>query len=89
MNASEVSFRPAGFTKRLLAFAIDFILIAAYILVLIGIGVGTMRITSEFDVLASPWTKDLLAFLVLIVPVILYLPSRKVRSGKRRGVNAG
>ena len=89
MNASEVSFRPAGFTKRLLAFAIDFILIAAYILVLIGIGAGTIRITSELVVLASPWTIDLLAFLVLILPVILYFAlqegsQRQATWGKRR-----
>ncbi|HTG92505.1 MAG TPA: RDD family protein, partial [Pyrinomonadaceae bacterium] len=89
MNASEVSNRTAGFTKRLLAFAIDFILIAAYILVLFGIGTSTMRITSELVVLASPWTKDLLAFLVLILPVILYFAlqessQRQATWGKRR-----
>ena len=47
MNASEVSLCPVGFAKRLLAFAIDFLLIAAYILVLGVIGIGTMRLTSE------------------------------------------
>lgn len=72
MNASELSFRPAGFAKRLLAFAFDFLPIAAYLLVLIGIGTGAVRITGELVVLNSPWTMDLFAFLVLIFPVILY-----------------
>jgi uncharacterized RDD family membrane protein YckC len=89
MNASEASFRPAGFTKRLLAFAIDFIPIAAYILVLIGIGTGTMSLTSELVVLASPWPMDLFAFLVLILPVILYFAlqegsQRRATWGKRK-----
>ena len=88
MNASEVSFRPAGFAKRLLAFAIDFLLIAVYILFLVGIGVVTMRLTSELVVLASLWTMDLLAFLVLILPVILYFAlqegsQRQATRGKR------
>jgi len=47
MNAPELSFRPAGFAQRLLALAIDFLPIAAYMLVLIGIGAGTIRIRSE------------------------------------------
>ncbi len=72
MNASKPSFRAAGFSKRLLAFAIDFLLIAAYILVLIGIGVGIVGVANESAVLASPWTMDLFAFLILILPVILY-----------------
>jgi uncharacterized RDD family membrane protein YckC len=89
MNASDVSFRPAGFAKRLLAFAIDFLLIAAYILVLIGIGTGTIRITSELVILSSPWTMDLLAFLALILPVILYFAlqessQRQATWGKRK-----
>lgn len=56
----------------MLAFAFDFLFVAAYILVLVGLGVGTSRITSELVVVASPWTMDLFAFLVLILPVILY-----------------
>ncbi|MEK6282639.1 MAG: RDD family protein [Acidobacteriota bacterium] len=72
MNTLEQSFRPAGFARRLLAFAIDFLPIAVYILALVGIGVGTTHITGELVILASPWTTDLLAFLVLILPVILY-----------------
>lgn len=89
MNASEVSFRPATFARRLLAFAIDFLAIAAYILVLIGIGVGTMRMTSDLVALASPWTMDVFAFLVLILPVILYFAlqegsKRQATWGKRR-----
>jgi uncharacterized RDD family membrane protein YckC len=89
MNASKISFRPVGFAKRLLAFALDFLLIAAYILVLGGIGAGTTGITSEWVVLASPWTMDLLSFLVLILPVILYFAlqegsQRQATWGKRR-----
>lgn len=88
MNAS-VSFRPVGFAKRLLALAIDFLLIAAYILVLLGIGVGATRVVGEPDVLASPWTADLFAFLILILPVISYFAlqegsQRQATWGKRK-----
>ncbi|HKO95434.1 MAG TPA: RDD family protein [Pyrinomonadaceae bacterium] len=89
MHASEVSFRPEGLARRLLASAIDFSLVAVYILVLGGIGTGTMHITSEFAVLNSPWTMDLFAFLVLILPVISYFALQegsqwKATPGKRR-----
>lgn len=86
MNALEVSFRPVGFARRLTAFAIDFLLIAAYILVLGVIGVSTMRLTSELVALASPWTMDLLAFLVLILPVILYFA---LQEGSQRQATLG
>lgn len=86
MNALEVSFRPVGFAKRLTAFAIDFLLIAAYILVLGVIGVSTTRLTSELVALASPWTMDLLAFLVLILPVILYFA---LQEGSQRQATLG
>lgn len=86
MNAS-VSFRSAGFTKRIIAFAIDFLPIAAYILVLGGIGTISMRFTNEL--LVSPWTTDLFAFLVLVLPVILYFAlqegsQRQATLGKRK-----
>jgi uncharacterized RDD family membrane protein YckC len=86
MNASELSFRPAGFAKRLLAFAIDFLLIAVYILVLIGIGAGTVGLTGELVVLNSPWTTDLFAFLVLVFPVILYFA---LQEGSQRQATLG
>ena len=72
MNTSQLPFRPAGFAKRLRAFAIDFLPIAAYILVLMGIGVGIVGVANESAVWASPWTMDLFAFLVLVLPVVLY-----------------
>jgi uncharacterized RDD family membrane protein YckC len=89
MNASEVFFRPAGFPRRLLAFAIDFLSIATYILVLGVIGTSTMHLTTEFVGLTSPWTMDLLAFVVLVLPVILYFAlqegsQRQATWGKRR-----
>jgi uncharacterized RDD family membrane protein YckC len=89
MNASEVSFRFAGFPKRLFASAIDFSLIAVYILILGGLGFGTMRLTSELDLLKSRWTMDLFAFLVLILPVVLYFALqegslRQATLGKRK-----
>jgi uncharacterized RDD family membrane protein YckC len=89
MNASELSFRPAGFSKRLLAFAFDFLLIAAYILVLFGVGAGIVRVANESSMLASPWIVDLFAFLVLILPVILYFAlqegsQRQATWGKRK-----
>ncbi len=45
-----------------------------------------MRLTSELVALASPWTMDLLAFLVLILPVILYFA---LQEGSQRQATLG
>ena len=45
-----------------------------------------MRMTSELAALTSPWAMDLFAFLVLILPVILYF---SLQEGSRRQATWG
>ncbi len=66
----------AGFAIRLKAFAFDYLIICGYILLLAGVTMAIIRISGS---LALPlrWSEipllaDLLAFITLILPVILY-----------------
>ena len=86
-NASETlqekpdTIRYAGFGKRLKAFAFDYLPIAAYIILLFGLSLGAARL---MDLLGRPlrWPEnpllgDLLAFVILVLPVDLppkYVP---------------
>ena len=83
----------AGLRKRLVAFGFDFLLIFAYVLILLGIGIAiTMTIgplNQVNPVFDSPIVRDLAAFLVLVLPVILYFTlqessSRQATWGKRK-----
>lgn len=62
----------AGLWRRIAAFALDFMIIAAYILILLGIGFGLNAITGGIAILSSPLAVDALSFVVLVLPVILY-----------------
>jgi len=66
----------AGVGKRLKAFAYDYLIIFAYVVVLAGVnygivlsGGGLERISPWFELI---WVQDLFAFLTLILPVSLY-----------------
>lgn len=62
-----------GLGRRLLAFAYDYILIAIYIGVLAGIALFAPPVNRLFSALfADAMTSDLAAFVLLILPVILY-----------------
>ena len=91
-----------GPRKRLVAFGFDFLLIFAYVLILLGIGIAITVTIGPLDqihpVFASPVFMDLVAFLILVLPVILYFTlqessSRKATWGKRKAgiqvVNTG
>lgn len=81
--------RPAGFRPRAVAAVIDFLLIAAYALLLFGLATIVIQTTDLEEGLDSPLTHDLLAFVTLILPVILYFTlqessARQATFGKRR-----
>jgi len=92
----------AGLKKRLVAFGFDFLVIFAYVLVLLGIGIGITMVIGPLDqihpLFGSPVFMDIVTFLVLILPVILYFTlqessPRQATWGKRKAgiqvVNAG
>lgn len=75
--------------KRLIAFLFDFLTIVGYILVLLGIGVGITTLIGKSSLLASPIATNILAEVVLVLPVILYFAiqessPQQATWGKRR-----
>ncbi len=98
----KAGVRFAGLKKRLVAFGFDFLIIFAYVLVLLGIGIGIAVTIGPLEqihpVFDSPVFMDVIAFLVLVLPVALYFTlqessSRQATWGKRKAgiqvVNAG
>jgi uncharacterized RDD family membrane protein YckC len=81
------SFIYASFVTRLKAFALDYLIILAYIVVMTGINFGVIlrgRALEDISPLfASPVVKDAMAFLTLILPVILYFTLQE--SSPRQG----
>lgn len=86
-NEVPSNFQYAGFGKRLKAFAFDYLLILAYIVVLAGVNYGIILSGGVLDkaspFFASPVVKDAIAFLTLILPVILYFTLQE--SSPRQG----
>ena len=90
-NSAEIQY--AGFGTRLKAFAFDYIPIAAYFIFLFGL---TMAFTWVMSSLgrsliwpSNPLVGDLIAFLTLVLPVILYFTlqessPRQATWGKRK-----
>lgn len=83
--------RPAGFPQRLGAFALDMILILAYIIIVLvvfaGIAIGILHLPLIQGM--NPVFSDLVAFVTVVLPVILYhaiqeSSSRQATWGKRR-----
>ena len=65
----------ASLKKRIAAFLLDYIIISAYIilLVVVGVGLGSGPLKSMFRLLfANPNISELSAFIILVFPVILY-----------------
>ena len=64
----------ASARRRLAAFAIDYLVIAAYIVVLtlVSLAVRSQIARVAVSALQAPWVFDLLAFLTLVLPVVLY-----------------
>ena len=83
MNNSTVTpheipgnFQYAGFAKRLKAFSYDYLIICAYIILLVAATIVAVK-TAGFMGLSLRWPQnppraDLMAFVTLILPVIMY-----------------
>ena len=81
--------RPAGLRLRVIATALDFLIIAVYAVLLFGVATLLSQTTDLEEGLDSPLARDLVAFLTLILPVILYFAlqessARQATFGKRR-----
>lgn len=79
----------AGLTLRLPAIALDFLVIAAYAAILAAVSLLLDRLTGFAQRLNSALAVDVLAFLMLILPVILYFSLQEgspwqATLGKRR-----
>jgi uncharacterized RDD family membrane protein YckC len=79
----------AGLGPRAAALALDFLIIAGYAAVLAIFSILLLLTTSIEERLDSPWIRDLVAFVTLILPVILYFAfqegsSRQATLGKRK-----
>jgi uncharacterized RDD family membrane protein YckC len=74
MNNSkgETNFQYVGFTQRFVAIVLDFIIIGVYILFLFGVGIGIYAVSGGIALLASPIAMNILAFITIIMPVVLY-----------------
>jgi len=81
------SFQYAGLAKRLKAFAFDYLLILAYIIILAGVNFGIIlrgkALEELFPFFALPVVKDGIAFLTLTLPIFLYFTLQE--SSNRQG----
>jgi uncharacterized RDD family membrane protein YckC len=71
----------AGFAKRLKAFAFDYLLISAYIILLAAATVVVIKAAGWLDLSLrwpeTPFLADLMAFVTVVLPVILYFTSQE------------
>lgn len=83
----------AGFAKRLKAFGFDYLIICGYIILLTGVTMAVVKISSLLGVPLqwpeNPVLADLMAFVTLVLPVILYFTLQESSSkqstwGKRK-----
>jgi uncharacterized RDD family membrane protein YckC len=76
MGRTSKAAKTAGFTKRLKAFGFDYLLICAFMILLAGLTIGTIRMVGYLGFSLrwpdNPFFADLIAFSTLILPVILY-----------------
>ena len=76
----------ASVGKRLKAFAYDYLLILTYIIILSGVNFGLILYAGTLDqfspFFASTAGKDLVAFLTLVLPVILYFTVQEGSDGR-------
>jgi len=72
------TLQPAPVGRRFVAFILDFMLIASYLVVLLGVGVGVSLISGQDPPRSlTPRVMDLVAFLLAVLPVILYFASQE------------
>lgn len=82
---------PAGLWRRVLAFALDYVLIAAYLVLLVGAGIVTRAVAPDVVVtlFGDPLTGEIVGFAVLTLPISLYFVLSEASAsgatwGKRR-----
>lgn len=87
------SSQPAGLSKRVQAFAFDYLVIFAYAVVLAALTIGLVALSTSLGRSVTwpddPFRADLLAFVTLVLPVILYFAlqessPRQATWGKRK-----
>jgi uncharacterized RDD family membrane protein YckC len=64
----------AGFRERIAAFALDYVIIAAYLIVVVAVGVGmnTAFPAVSGQIFGSPVSGQIIGFLMVTLPVTLY-----------------
>ena len=93
LNAFTNTFQYAGFAKRLKAFAFDYLIIFGYIILLTTVTMAVNKISGLLG-LSLQWPEnpilaDLMAFVTLVLPVVLYFTFQESSSkqstwGKRK-----
>jgi RDD family. len=71
---SAISGAAAALPRRIAAFAVDYVFIAAYLLVVVGAGALLRLVATGLaaNLFADPLRAELIGFLTLTVPVSLY-----------------
>jgi uncharacterized RDD family membrane protein YckC len=89
IETTRTELRYARPKQRAYAFMFDFLIIVGYILILLVIGVGINFLSGGLALLTSPIAMNVVAFVVLVLPVILYFAlqessPQQATWGKRR-----
>lgn len=84
LHSSTGKQAPAGLNVRMLAFAYDYLFIAAYAIVLTGVGILANRYAPRAmgALFSSPWIAQSVSFLTITLPVTLYFSVQE--SGARQ-----
>ena len=79
----------AGLAHRGLAFLVDYLVIAAWLLLLVGVAIGLRSIAPDVTdaVFGDPLTAEATGFAVLTLPVILYFAILERLRVARRSAN--
>ncbi len=89
ISTADSSFTYAGVGRRIVACLFDFLIIGGYFLMLVAVGVCVNALTGGISFLESPIAMNILSFLTLVLPVVLYFAlqegsSRQATWGKLR-----
>lgn len=73
-NPLQVIVSPSGLLSRGLAFALDYVIIGAYLIAIFGLGAATNARTPGLlaPLFGTPWSAQLTAFVLITLPVTLY-----------------
>jgi uncharacterized membrane protein len=68
--------------RRLIAFGVDYLMIAAYLLVLLGVSLAALASPARNEYLAvrsNAWSAEVGGFILLTAPVVLYFADSRCR----------